>query len=638
MILMVSLIQRTLVGQATETQRSGVLVHPTGEIVLLYSISSPNAGDAFLDYCTEQFEHEHPSTSLELHQLLERCISTAERMEVGLSLAGVGTIEGRVILAAYQGVVWLKRGMKSGQILSAENSLQILEGNTQPDDVYVLLTKSAQQLQEVLHVPLEKVSPQNAGELIELAAVRSAVTGASEEAGIGITVIMIKEAVAAEDRKHSAASAPLDHPTALTPSEIETARAEKPSSPLQSAMGFVTTFVTTLAGLGKSIQNEVEQVFSQDIYVRRQKRRSLGKILIIVVAILFAAGGVFAFVRNHQAEQRKQLLAVIQPYEIRFGTARDEARQNPVIARQHTEELIADLETQTQSKETPKFIAEALTVQLEKVRTFYDSISGQEEFPELQPYYDLRLVQSNFLASKIDITADTLFFLDSGQRRILALNIERKQPTILPIGEYPDIRAVIADDKYLYFLAQGLFRFTLSGTDVANIVENADDIINSSQSLGVFGSYVYVLNKPQNNIFRYTTNDDQLDSKPTAWIQPGQGIDLNTVQSFAIDGDIWLATQSGEIKKLTSGREVEFTVTGLKEAFSSPITLFTKPDLANLYVLEPEKSRVVVLNKKGEFLKEVKSSSLAGSTAVVASEKSQKAFALSGSLVFEIGL
>src|SRR6185369_15372130 len=116
--------------------------------------------------------------------------------------------------------------------------------------------------------------------------------------------------------------------------------------------------------------------------------------------------------------------------------------------------------------------------------------------------------------------ADTLFFLDSGQKRILALNIEKKQPTILPIGEYPDIRAIVADEKYLYFLAQGLFRFTLSGTDVASIVENADDVINSGNSLGVFGSYVYVLNKEKNNIYRYTTNDDQLDSKPAAWIQP----------------------------------------------------------------------------------------------------------------------
>jgi hypothetical protein len=197
---------------------------------------------------------------------------------------------------------------------------------------------------------------------------------------------------------------------------------------------------------------------------------------------------------------------------------------------------------------------------------------------------------------------------------------------------------MIADDKFLYFLGQGLFRFTLSGTDVAKIVENPDATITGGQSLGVFGSYVYVLNKEQNNVFRYTTNDEQLDSKPVAWVQTSEAVDFSTVQNFSIDGDVWFGTQDGQVRKFTSGKEASFTVSGLKEAFSTPITVFTKPDLQNLYILEPQKSRVVVLNKKGEFIKEVKSSTLAATTGVVASEKLGKAFALSGSLVFEINL
>ena len=300
--------------------------------------------------------------------------------------------------------------------------------------------------------------------------------------------------------------------------------------------------------------------------------------------------------------------------------------------------FIVELEVRAQDTTQPQHVQQALQAELKTVRDFNQSISGQTQLPLLPTFFDLRLVQSNFLASRIDVTSDTLFFLDSGQKKILALNIERKQPTILPVGEYPDIRAMIADDEYLYFLGQGLFRFTLSGTEVATLVENSDDITSAGQSLGLFGKYLYVLNKEQNNIFRYDTEDDELDSKPVGWIQPGQGIDLSTVQSFAIDGDVWLSTETGEIKKLASGRETAFTVTGLTEPLSSPITIFTKPELQNLYILESAKSRMVVLNKEGEFVKEVKSNELAGAMAVVASEKHQKAFALSGSLVYEMGL
>jgi hypothetical protein len=146
------------------------------------------------------------------------------------------------------------------------------------------------------------------------------------------------------------------------------------------------------------------------------------------------------------------------------------------------------------------------------------------------------------------------------------------------------------------------------------------------------------MNRTQNNIFRYDTSEEGDESKPVGWVQSGQGIDFMQVQSMAIDGDVWLTTQTGEVQKLTGGKVSEFTITGLKEPFSSPITLFTKPDLTNLYILEPQKSRMVVLNKTGQFIKEVKSNNLAGATAVVASEKYQKAFALSGSLVYEMGL
>jgi hypothetical protein len=47
---------------------------------------------------------------------------------------------------------------------------------------------------------------------------------------------------------------------------------------------------------------------------------------------------------------------------------------------------------------------------------------------------------------------------------------------------------------------------------------------------------------------------------------------------------------------------------------------------------------MVILSKNGEFLREVKSSTLAASTGIVASETLRKAFVLSGSLVYEINL
>lgn len=618
---MLKLTQRALVGRSNQNQRSGLIVHPTQDMIALYAASSPASLDAFLTYIQEQFDHEEPKTSLEFHQLLDRCLSTAARMEVVLSLTAVWILDEQVILAAYNGSVWLKRGTKHGQILSAEGALQLLEGHAQSSDVYVLMTSAATNVSAVMQPQLERLSSSQAAEILDLPELRSSMSGVEDEGVMGVSVVTISHQ---QEQKEPVADV---HDTATAVISVdEPLPAAKKPSPLDTVVGVVSGVVQSFS-----------QLFSQDVYVRQQKRRSAMKVGALILLIIVLIGVGMWYARSQQLKRQQEVQATLQPYQNRLEEIKTLSLRDTVQARQNTEVLITDLEAQAQQSQ-PKHIQTALNEELVDVKDYYQSISGQEELSTLPIFFDLRLVQSNFLASKVDATLDTLFFLDSGQKKILALNIERKQPTILPIGEYPDIRSLSADDEFLYFLGEGLFRFTLSGTDVATLVENPDDTIKTGQYLGLFDKYLYVLNKDQNNIFRYDTDDDSVTSKPVSWVQGGQGIDFAQVQSMSIDGDVWLTTQTGEIKKLSSGKETSFAVTGLKEAFSSQLSLFTKPDMNNLYILEAQKSRVVVLNKNGQFIKEVKNQNLAGATGVVASEKNQKAFALSGSLVYEIEL
>lgn len=604
---------RSLVGRSTAQQCSGVLQHPTQELVVMYALSSPASVETFLSYFTEQLEHETIANTLEFHQLFDRCLTTAARMEVGVSLAAVWRSDDQVVLAAYHASIWLKRGEKQGQILTADTGLQLIEGHTQKNDVYVLLTNSALSLVPIVQDKLHGLAPAHAYELLQDPQMHAAVTGNPEESLVGIATIEVSQ----EEVQ--------DAPSVITASEDVVATSDRSSRvPLRSVF--------------HGIKNVLNRLQSEDAYVRQQTRKVLIRVAVIAIVVLMAIIGGGVYLRMNQAKNQAQLKATLEPFATQLEAIKTLSLSDTVKARQSTEQLISEMEAAAQKAGQPKFIQTALLTEVAEVKEYYQSISGQEELPVLPTFFDLRLVQSNFLASKIDATIDTLFFLDAGQKKILALNIEKKQPTLLPIGEYPDIRAVTADEKYLYFLGEGLFRFTLSGTDVATLVKDPDDTIKTGQMLGLFDRYLYVMNRTQNNIFRYDTSEEGDESKPVGWVQSGQGIDFMQVQSMAIDGDVWLTTQTGEVQKLTGGKVSEFTITGLKEPFSSPITLFTKPDLTNLYILEPQKSRMVVLNKTGQFIKEVKSNNLAGATAVVASEKYQKAFALSGSLVYEMGL
>jgi len=66
--------------------------------------------------------------------------------------------------------------------------------------------------------------------------------------------------------------------------------------------------------------------------------------------------------------------------------------------------------------------------------------------------------------------------------------------------------------------------------------------------------------------------------------------------------------------------------------------LFTHSDYDNIYLLEPSSNRLIVITKGGDFVKEIKSASLAAASGLVVSESLNKAIVISGSLVFEVGL
>jgi len=79
-------------------------------------------------------------------------------------------------------------------------------------------------------------------------------------------------------------------------------------------------------------------------------------------------------------------------------------------------------------------------------------------------------------------------------------------------------------------------------------------------------------------------------------------------------------------------------VTGLENPFSQSLQLFTNEDLENLYILESNANRLVVLTKEGEFLKEITSTSLSSTTALFVNEEMSKAFAVSGSIVYAMDI
>jgi hypothetical protein len=154
--------------------------------------------------------------------------------------------------------------------------------------------------------------------------------------------------------------------------------------------------------------------------------------------------------------------------------------------------------------------------------------------------------------------------------------------------------------------------------------------------IDVFGTNAYVFDALARNILKYDLTD--LGASPTSWLRSKEGIDFDKVSSMRIDGGVWLGDSSGQITRFMQGVPDDFAYRNVLDKPSSSVYIYATKDSEFLYVLEPQAKRLLVLNKNGEYQKSLTSDDLATATGVVVDEVASKAYILSGSLVYEVGL
>ncbi|MCX6779065.1 MAG: hypothetical protein NTU97_02445, partial [Candidatus Magasanikbacteria bacterium] len=111
-----------------------------------------------------------------------------------------------------------------------------------------------------------------------------------------------------------------------------------------------------------------------------------------------------------------------------------------------------------------------------------------------------------------------------------------------------------------------------------------------------YNTKLYSLDKKSNQIFKHPPTTTGF-GKGVAWLKTNQGIDLTDVTSMAIDGNIYVAKQNGQIYKLESGFLSTFEINFLDPVLINVTKIYTKNGSDNFFVLDKEKKRVIIWNK-----------------------------------------
>ncbi len=143
---------------------------------------------------------------------------------------------------------------------------------------------------------------------------------------------------------------------------------------------------------------------------------------------------------------------------------------------------------------------------------------------------------------------------------------------------------------------------------------------------------LYLLDTKQGQILRFNRNEQSF-SAPYAWSQNNS--DLKEAIDMSIDGNIYVLLKNGEVVKFLRGEVVDFKLELIDPPLSNPTKILSPIESDYLYILEPENSRIILYDKKGEFQIQYQADNLNNIKDFQVDEKNKTIYFLDNSSVYK---
>ncbi len=156
--------------------------------------------------------------------------------------------------------------------------------------------------------------------------------------------------------------------------------------------------------------------------------------------------------------------------------------------------------------------------------------------------------------------------------------------------------------------------------------------------IALYNARLYALDATHGVIYRHNPTQIGYDNG-SIWTKTLSDPNiLKDAISFGIDGDLYVLTAKGKIVKLMAGDEQPFEVKGLDPALDSPTIIETSSEFNNLYILEPSRKRIVVVDKDGNFKKQFTADEWTNPVGLIISADEKEAYVLDGTIIYRFKL
>lgn len=271
-------------------------------------------------------------------------------------------------------------------------------------------------------------------------------------------------------------------------------------------------------------------------------------------------------------------------------------------------------------------------------------------------FYDMTLMKKEAIASTFALEGTTLIVADWINATVYRLDIATKNASILGGG------SSVSGGTAVAFHGENVFILTPEGIVDFGVYEKKSSLVIKKDegwgnilSVVAFGGNLYLLDTQKSRIWKYvaTQNKDALnaESVPASasavqsgfsslreYLNPDTLPDFSGATGMSIDGTVWVGSRTGHMFHFVSGREEIFTPKGVEPAVGSDTYLYATDETKNVYVLDRQNNRVVVLDKDGTYLAQYQWTESLVVSAFVVSEAQKKILLLVSGKVFSLDL
>lgn len=398
-------------------------------------------------------------------------------------------------------------------------------------------------------------------------------------------------------------------------------------SGLKSAFG---QLFKKLPRIGSKEAATPDRFLADPFHSQKQRRRLIAVVVLLVLVLV--ASVFYTKKQNQDSQVARQAETVANEVQSLYDKALTtgnltERRLILIEAQKKLEQAQRGSLKSTKLAALDKKVAQALS----------DSLQIKK-LGSLETFYDLSIIKTGATGTKMDLDGDKIVVLDSQNGSLYQLGKDNKSGEIIGGGD--DVKgangvAFSTGRAFTFKAGAGVTR--TSTTDKKTQVATPPD--GEWGEIAAIGSYLgnfYLLDRGKGAIWKYAPLSEASYSAKVAFGPSPLSLSKATV--IAIDGAIWVLATDGNLQKIVKDGQSGYTIVGLDHDLGAKLAFYTDENDEQLYILDSDNGRVLVVGKDGQYQKQYLSDDLKAGTDLVVDEKGKLVLVLTGSKIKKIDL